>query len=185
MLCRVRMRDPLFPRLDVLATGEPNGDNSRTMSRSDPGPPPLSYDNPPRQPVRIAMPRVYVTPIVIALNVLAYLAVSVSGGRWMQPDSDLMVKFGADLWQLTTAGQWWRLLTSAFLHFGFIHLLANMYALASVGPVCERLFGSVFFGVLYLFSALLSGLASVWWDRYAISAGASGAVFAVFGALIA
>jgi rhomboid protease GluP len=149
-----------------------------------PSPPPQTVINDEPRPRPVIQPRVYVVPVVVAVNVLLYLAVGLSGADWMNPDPERMLDWGADLWAYTTAGQWWRLLTSAFLHFGLIHLFANMYALASVGPLCERLFGSVFFGVLYFLSAILSGLASIWWDRGAVSAGASGAVFAVFGALI-
>lgn len=129
-------------------------------------------------------PRVFVVWIIAAINAAAYLVAGLIGAGWIDPDPGKMLTLGADYFALTMSGQYWRLLTSAFLHFGFIHLAANMYALVSVGPLAERLFGNVFFAVLYLFSAVLSGLASVWWDRHAVSAGASGAIFAVYGAVI-
>lgn len=128
-------------------------------------------------------PRIFVVWVIIGLNIAAYIVTGLRAG-WFDPDPAKMLSLGADYWALTMAGQYWRLFTSAFLHFGLIHLLANMYALMSVGPLAERLFGNVFFTVLYLFAAVLSGLASVWWDRHAVSAGASGAIFAVYGAVI-
>ncbi|HYE18803.1 MAG TPA: rhomboid family intramembrane serine protease, partial [Tepidisphaeraceae bacterium] len=135
-------------------------------------------------------PRTFVYHVIIAINVLVYVAFGLKTGGWVEPSGVDMLAWGADKWELTTSGQWWRLLTSAFLHFGPIHLLANMYALLVVGNLAERLYGNLYFALLYLLSALLSGLASVWWDRApdgtgAISAGASGAVFAVYGAVIA
>jgi rhomboid protease GluP len=126
----------------------------------------------------------YVVYAIIAINVIAYLAVGLTGGGWMRPDPAALLRWGADFWPLTTGGQWWRLLTSAFLHFGLIHLAVNMYSLYAVGPLCEQFFGRTFFALLYVFSAVLSGLASVWWDPMVVVAGASGAIFAVFGATI-
>ncbi|HSI33176.1 MAG: rhomboid family intramembrane serine protease [Phycisphaerae bacterium] len=135
-------------------------------------------------------PRTFVYHVIIAINVLVYVAFGLKTGEWVTPKPLDMLAWGADKWELTTAGQWWRLLTSAFLHFGVIHLVANMYALLVVGNLTERLFGNVYFAALYLLSAVISGLVSVWWDRApdgtgAVSAGASGAVFAVYGAVIA
>jgi len=135
-------------------------------------------------------PHAYVYHLIIAANVLVYLAFGFFTKQWVTPGGPEMIAWGADKWEYTTGGQWWRLLTSAFLHFGPIHLFANMYALLIVGNLAERLFGNVYFAVLYLMSALISGLVSVWWDRGpdgvgAVSAGASGAVFAVYGAIIA
>ena len=129
--------------------------------------------------------RAVVCPVIIAINLLVFVAMVASGVNPIMPDAPTMLRWGADLWPATTSGQWWRLLTAAFLHFGAIHLLANMYALWSVGRFAEKVFGSVAFAALYLLSALISSLVSIWWDRQAITAGASGAVFAVFGAVMA
>jgi rhomboid protease GluP len=132
-----------------------------------------------------ATPRVWVVDTIVAINVLVYVAMGLGGVNWMSPRIEDMLRWGADSWALTTGGQWWRLLTAAFLHFGLLHLGLNMWALRSVGSLTERLYGNKSFGLLYLFGAIVSSLASTWWDRGAVSAGASGAIFAVYGGLLA
>jgi TPR repeat protein/membrane associated rhomboid family serine protease len=108
-----------------------------------------------------------------------------TGANWLVPHGEDAIRWGADLWALTTSGQWWRLLTSAFVHFGLIHIAFNMWALYQAGQLTERLFGRWFFLLLYLYCAVMSGLTSIWWDRPDVCAGASGAIFGVFGALLA
>ena len=135
--------------------------------------------------LRTATPRAYFTWILVALNVAVFLAMGVAGVGWFTQDTAKVLNWGADFWPYTTAGQWWRLLTSAFIHFGVIHIAMNMWALVSVGNLTERLFGNFFFLLVYLFSAVLSSLIAVWWDLGTVEAGASGAVFGVFGATLA
>jgi len=132
-----------------------------------------------------ATPYVFVTPTILALNILVFAAMVIAGVGLMNPDIHKMVSWGADYWPLTTTGQWWRLLTSAFLHFGLLHIALNMWALFSIGKLTERLYGNLSYALIYLFGALASGLASTWWDRNSVSAGASGAIFAVYGAFLA
>lgn len=113
----------------------------------------------------------------------------------------LMLAFGASLWHTTGSvplawganfgpatqdGQWWRLLTAMFVHFGFVHLVLNMLALWEVGRLVERLHGRWRFGVLYLGSGVVGNLLSlVVQGSQAVSGGASGAVFGLYGALLA
>ncbi|HXU81548.1 MAG TPA: rhomboid family intramembrane serine protease, partial [Polyangia bacterium] len=91
--------------------------------------------------------------------------------------------WGANFGPRTLGGQPWRLLTSAFLHFGLIHVGLNMLVLARAGQLVERLYGSVRFGAVYLFAAITGSVASVAVHPFLVSAGASGAVFGVYGAL--
>jgi len=133
-----------------------------------------------------ATPRVFVTHAVIAINVLVFVAMGVAGAGWFKSDLGKMVQWGADFWPLTTGGEWWRLLTSEFLLFGLFHLGLYMWGLSSVGILTERLYGNWIYALIYLFGALTSSLAAVWWDSHEIiGAGASGAIFAVYGALLA
>jgi len=82
-----------------------------------------------------------------------------------------------------SGGEYYRLITSAFLHYGFVHIAFNMYALWLFGPELERLYGRVRFLALYLLSALGgSALAYLIVNPYVPLAGASGAVFGLFGA---
>jgi rhomboid protease GluP len=103
----------------------------------------------------------------------------------MQPDGVAMLRFGTNYGPLTASGEWWRLFTAMFLHFGLVHLLLNMWALLSLGMLTERLYGSARFAMLYLFAGLVGSLASYYWHPNLNSAGASGAIFGVIGALLA
>ena len=81
-------------------------------------------------------------------------------------------------------GGYYRLLTSMFLHFGIVHLILNLGALYLTGPRLEQLLGRARFGALYLLSGLGGAAASyTLGDRYELAAGASGAIFGLFGAL--
>ena len=130
-------------------------------------------------------PTAFVAPVVIALNVIVFVAMGIAGVGWFEPDTGRMVSWGADFWPMTTTGEWWRLVTSSFLHFGIIHLALNMWALASVGILAERLYGNRFFIGIYLFSVITSGLASIWLNHGDVTAGASGPIFGVYGAMLA
>lgn len=132
-----------------------------------------------------ATPRVFVTPALVALNIVMFgvmvaMGVDALGGR---PDDYL--KFGANFGPLTGGGEWWRLATCTFIHFGILHLLFNMWALWDSGQLSERLFGNAWFGAIYLFSGVCGSIASMLWRNEAVSVGASGAIFGVFGALLA
>jgi membrane associated rhomboid family serine protease len=102
----------------------------------------------------------------------------------MQPTNAALIRWGADFGPLTTHGQWWRLLTAAFVHVGLMHIALNMWALLSGGIFTERLFGNLGFLTLYLLSAIGGNLASVAWQPFTVAAGASGAIFGIYGALI-
>lgn len=87
---------------------------------------------------------------------------------------------------LATGSGCWRLLASAFLHFGILHLGMNMLALLSFGPALERAVGSARFAALYLISALGGSIAcSLWYDPISYTAGGSGALFGLVGGTLA
>jgi membrane associated rhomboid family serine protease len=134
--------------------------------------------------LEVATPRPFVTPTLIAINGAVFLAMAIAGVSVMQPTNAALIRWGADFGPLTTHGQWWRLLTAAFVHVGLLHIALNMWALLSGGIFTERLFGSVGFLTLYLLSAIGGNLASVGWQPFVVAAGASGAIFGVYGALI-
>lgn len=119
----------------------------------------------------------YVTWTLVAANVLVFLAQLV--------DRDLINRFAlVPLW--VADGQWWRLLTSAFLHAqgGLpLHILFNMWALVVLGPQLEQALGRLRFTAVYFLSAL-AGSALVMWvsDLGGGTIGASGAIFGLFGA---
>jgi len=129
--------------------------------------------------------RSLVTPAIIAINVAVFIVMLFAGADLMNPNPAVHIRFGSNFGPLTWTGEEWRLLTSAFLHFGLVHIALNMYALYQGGGLVERLFGSTRFAVIYLLSALSGSVASGCWDPLRNSAGASGAIFGVYGALLA
>lgn len=92
---------------------------------------------------------------------------------------------GCDFGPATKDGQWWRLGTAMFLHFGALHLAMNMLALWDAGRLVERLYGHARFCALYAFAGLGGNLSSLFLrGEDAVSAGASGAIFGTYGALL-
>jgi rhomboid protease GluP len=129
--------------------------------------------------------RSVVTPTLVAANCVIFACTVFAGAGLLRPDGALLVHWGTNFGPLTLQGEWWRLFTSMFLHFGLIHLLLNMWALWSLGRLTERLYGSVHFALLYVFAGLFGSIASLLWRSEVNSAGASGAIFGVIGGLLA
>jgi len=136
-----------------------------------------------RQPVTVSggglITKPYVTWTLIGLTVAVFLwqfavgvgAVAEDYGMW---------PFGIVLY-----GEWWRLLTAAFLHGSWLHIAFNMYVLFVLGPTLERVLGHARFVVLYVVAALGGSVASYTFsDPRTVSVGASGAIFGLMGALI-
>ncbi|MRR59143.1 MAG: rhomboid family intramembrane serine protease, partial [Deltaproteobacteria bacterium] len=135
--------------------------------------------------LRQRMPSVRVTQGLVAANVLVFVAMLMAGaGLWHSPNG-VQLAWGASFGPATKDGQWWRLASAMFLHFGVLHLAMNMWALWDAGSFVERMYGRAHFIVIYFISGLVGNLLSliVQGDR-AVSGGASGAVFGVFGALL-
>lgn len=125
-----------------------------------------------------------VTTAIIAANVLVFAAMVVSGVSPMSPTAEQLWRWGADLGPLTLGGQWWRVMTNVFLHVGLWHLAVNMWALWNLGMLAERIFGRWHYLYIYLFCGACGSLASLAWHPWITSAGASGAIFGLAGALI-
>lgn len=122
--------------------------------------------------------------ILLAINILVFLVMLQSGVDLFQPTTDQLLSWGANAGTRTMDGEAWRILSSAFLHIGLVHLGVNMFVLWKVGPFLERLFGSTTFLIFYLVSAIGGSEASLWWNEFGVSAGASGALFGIFGSLL-
>lgn len=132
-----------------------------------------------------AMPHPWVTYAIVAANAAVFVVMVASGVSPVSPNTDVMFAWGADFGPSTARGEWWRLVTCTFLHFGGVHLALNLWCLCVAAPLAERLLGHGVFAVVYFFSAVLGSLTSIAWDPYAVAAGASGAVFGTYGALFA
>jgi len=132
-----------------------------------------------------ATPRVIVTPALLAANIGMFLVMAALGIHILGARADEYLRFGANFAPLTTNGEWWRLMSSTFVHLGILQLAFNLWALWDCGRLAERLFGNLWFAFVYLFAGVAGSLASMMWNPQAISMGASGAVFGVLGALLA
>ena len=126
-----------------------------------------------------------VTGVLIGANVLVFLAMVLRGVSATDPTVDQILRWGANFGPYTLDHQWWRLLTCMFLHIGIVHLLLNMWALLNVGPLAEAVYGRLNFLIIYFICGLSGSLASLLWNPAITSAGASGAIFGIIGALIA
>ena len=125
-----------------------------------------------------------ITYALIAINVLVFLAMVASGISFTQPTPQDVLNWGGDFGPATVgAHQYWRLLTSCFLHFGIIHIGFNMYVLYQIGPFIESVFGRVRYLAIYFFAGLAGSVVSVWMHPMAVGAGASGAIFGLYGAV--
>jgi rhomboid protease GluP len=135
--------------------------------------------------LRRRLAHVRVTQWLIGINVAVFVAMLFSGaGLWHSPNG-VQLEWGANFGPATQDGQWWRLASALFLHFGVLHLLLNMWALWDGGQLVERMFGSLRFAVIYFASGIFGNLLSlVSHHGHAVSGGASGAIFGVYGALL-
>ena len=124
-----------------------------------------------------------ITYLLIAINLIIFIAMVVSGADIMNPDADTIVQWGGNIADLTTQGEGWRLISSLFIHIGILHLVFNMYGLYFIGQLLEPMLGKPLFITAYLFSGVIASLISLWWhqDQVMVSAGASGAIFGLFG----
>jgi membrane associated rhomboid family serine protease len=121
-----------------------------------------------------------VTWALIAVNVAVFIAGEISPSFGNE-----IIRRAAQHPVLVDAGEWWRLFTTMFLHASILHILFNMYALWLFGPVLERRFGSASFSALYLAAGIAGGTLYQLVGPEAWAVGASGAIFGLFGALLA
>jgi membrane associated rhomboid family serine protease len=123
------------------------------------------------------------TYVLIALNVAAYLAEIGGGGGGLSPGggSSILLDFGL-FGPFVAEGEWYRLLTSGFLHANLIHIGFNMFALFFLGRILEPGIGTARFVALYLASLFAGSSGALLLDPDSLTIGASGAVFGIFGA---
>jgi len=128
----------------------------------------------------------YVTYTIIAINVLVFVLMVLDGAGIMATNQYVHIRWGSNYSPLTLSGDWWRLITNVFIHFGIIHLLMNMYCLYMAGVYLEPMLGKIKYTVAYLCTGILASIASLWWHNQGVnSAGASGAIFGMYGLFLA
>ena len=146
----------------------------------DAPPPPRLYDL-----LLARTARLPVTLLLIATNALIFgLMLDAGAGLW-HSNNGVQLAWGANFGPATQDGQWWRLGSALFLHFGLIHIVMNLWALWDGGQLVERIYGHLRFALIYFVSGLSGNLLSlVIQGNDAVSGGASGAIFGIYGALL-
>jgi membrane associated rhomboid family serine protease len=129
-------------------------------------------------------PHLPVTYGFAALCVLMFAITISHGAQWFKDPGLVEIGWGSNFSPSTIGGQWWRLLTYSVLHFGVIHLVFNLWALISFGVMGERLYGSLRYAIICLVAGVVGGMTSVVMNPHINSAGASGVIFGIFGALL-
>lgn len=119
-----------------------------------------------------------ITNLLIAVNVVAFLWQLSTGG----PNYDHGYLIGR---AVVERGEWWRIFTAAFLHGSLMHIGFNMLALYQVGSIVERAMGGLRYLIVYVCAIVGSGFAVIWFNYDVPTLGASGAIFGLFGALVA
>lgn len=178
--------DQLYSQPEADAPKTPAVEGGQQEIVSEIGEAPTVFPNRPEFFIPMAKPTW--TRILIGCNLVVFVAMIAYG--WLvyhDPDGpsngQVLVTFGAKVNELIAQGEFWRLFTAMFLHIGTLpplHLLFNLYALNSIGPLVEGFFGHRRFLFVYLLGGLFGSLASYAFSP-ALSAGASGAIFALVG----
>src|SRR5438128_8913535 len=121
------------------------------------------------------------TYVFFGLNIVVFVLMALAGGSTNQLT---LMAFGVKSNPEIAQGQWWRFVTPIFIHIGMLHLLFNSYALWIVGPQVEKLYGGARFVILYIVTGVAGVVGSYLYRPYGVSAGASGAIFGLFGVLL-
>ena len=122
---------------------------------------------------------------MVAINIIVFIVLEIMGDTHSAP---FMLEHGASYAPMVLEGQYWRLFSCMFLHFGFEHLAYNMFSLIFLGDIIESVMGPVRYLIIYIVGGLGGNIISVMLSmrsgRYAVAAGASGAIFACMGAFL-
>src|SRR6201994_707397 len=124
------------------------------------------------------------TYTLVGINCVVFVVMVLSGVSATNPSVQELVRWGANFGGYVLTGQWWRLLTAAFVHVGILHLATNMWCLWNLGLLGEPLLGPVGVVAVYVLTGIAGNLLSVAVHPQVVGAGASGAVFGLAGVLI-
>ncbi|HLK54151.1 MAG TPA: rhomboid family intramembrane serine protease [Candidatus Angelobacter sp.] len=146
---------------------------------------PAMEDQKPTHDVPVANKPAYpVTKTLLAINLVVYVITAIVALKWKESSNQFVWALG-NWGPFTLGGQWWRLLSSTFVHVGFGHLFGNLLFLWILGKRSEQIFGKRVFLFIYLSCGLISSLTSVAIHPELASGGASGPLFGLAGCLIA
>lgn len=136
--------------------------------------------------MKLSGSNLYATYAIIGINVIVFILMAINGAGIFNPNALVHIDWGSNYSPLTLSGDWWRLITCVFIHFGIIHLVMNSYALYMAGVYLEPMLGKTKYIIAYLATGVFASLASLWWHSEGInSAGASGAIFGLYGIFLA
>lgn len=127
----------------------------------------------------------FITPLLLDINIVIFILMIINGVHLLSPSSESLIAWGANFRPATLEGEWWRLITACFLHIGIIHLAMNMFALLYIGTLLEPLIGKSRFVAAYVLTGITASITSLWWHDNVVSAGASGAIFGMYGLFLA
>jgi membrane associated rhomboid family serine protease len=124
-----------------------------------------------------------VMPAIVAINVAVFFGMLFGVGAISDPNT--LIAWGASVGTRTSNGEWWRLVTSTFLHLGILHLIVDVAVLIQLGAVLERLVGRLAFIAVYISAGVFAGLVNLSSHPVGPSVGVSGAIFGLYGVLLA
>ena len=122
----------------------------------------------------------FLTKIIIIINIIVFIFEILNGGS---TNTNVLIMMGAKVNELINTGEYYRFITPMFLHIGLTHILMNSYALINTGPFVEKFLGRFYFLIIYLFSGITGNVCSYLFSD-TISAGASTAIFGIFGCIV-
>ena len=125
------------------------------------------------------------TTTLLVINIAVYLAMLFTSGSFESFSGEELVRWGGNFGPLTISGDYWRLITTGFVHANPLHILFNMWGLWSLGRLAERLFGKWQTALIYLVTGIGGALLSIAYNHERLEVGASGAIFGIAGALLA
>lgn len=136
-----------------------------------------------RATLRARTKYLFLTPLLVAITVGLFIAMIVGPGALTAPET--LIAWGANFGPRTTNGGWWRLLASTFIHVSFVRMLIEVVVLAQLGMFLERLVGRALVATVFVAAGVLAGLINVSAYPMAVSGGTSGAIFGLYGLLLA
>jgi membrane associated rhomboid family serine protease len=123
-----------------------------------------------------------ITYILIAFNIAFYIYTSIVGGDFVNTSNKMILQYG-QITYLVMGGEYYRLFTSMFVHASIAHLAGNMLFLLIFGLRGEEMFSLPEYMLVYFLGGLAGNILSLWLLPVNVSVGASGAIFAMFGAV--
>lgn len=125
------------------------------------------------------------TAILLLLNIIVFLFMTFGGLNIISPTPQELLEIGGNRRVEIMNGEYWRLFTSIFIHGGILHLFMNLVGLGLGSSLLENLLGSVKLILVYLICGILASIASIYWHENTVSVGASGAIFGLYGLILA